>query len=235
MIDIIIPAHNAHDYTAECVQSIADNTEDYNIILIDNGSDPPYPEAVVRNAYNLGFPMAINQGFEKARAEYVCILNNDTIVTPDWMEVLLAHLKDGIDIIGPYSNYVHGKQQIKLPSVYSDKETLYEGAAKFHKENKGKRETVNWLIGVCLVFRRDLISKIGMFDESFGLGNSEDIDFCLRAQMAGMVMAIAQDCYIHHFGSITHKILKIDYAKQIKTNHDRLVAKWRGQDVCSTQ
>jgi len=101
MISIIIPIFNQHDMTYECIQAIREHTQDCEIILIDNGSDPPYKPTftgfiettLIRNDENKGFPVAANQGIQAAKGEIIILLNNDVIVTPGWAERLTGWLE----------------------------------------------------------------------------------------------------------------------------------------------
>ena len=109
MISIIIPVFNQHEMTKECLDAIRENTQNYQIILVDNGSDPPIPiddfqngystpygdifpgDIVIRNETNLGFPVAINQGIRASKGDVICVLNNDVIVTPGWTDRLRSN------------------------------------------------------------------------------------------------------------------------------------------------
>jgi len=75
MLSIIIPVYNAHEMTDECILSVMGNTQDYELILIDNGSTPPvrkpyagmHDVTLIRNEKNMGFPVAVNQGIRTAK------------------------------------------------------------------------------------------------------------------------------------------------------------------------
>ena len=77
MISVIIPIYNQHELTQECVEAVRLNTQDYELILIDNGSIPPIEKpyagfvdvTLIRNELNLGFPAAVNQGIREAKGE----------------------------------------------------------------------------------------------------------------------------------------------------------------------
>lgn len=100
MISIIIPVFNQHDMTEDCLLTLLDNTQDCEIIVVDNGSIPPIKPPfsgfteirVIRNEENKGFPVAVNQGVREAKGDIVILLNNDVIVTPGWAEKLRARL-----------------------------------------------------------------------------------------------------------------------------------------------
>ena len=233
MLSIIMPCLNLHEYTQECIQNIVETTKNFEIILIDNGSNPPYLSEdvkVIRNDINLGFPAAINQGLVVATGDIICVLNNDIITTPDWAEHLIWHLNNGLDVVGPRTNYIDGPQ-ILLISVYLNKEELYERAKEHYKKNKHKQWAFPRLVGFCLMFKREVYEKIGGFDEIFGIGNFEDDDWNLKAIEADYKTGIARDCYLHHFGSKTHELLSLDYNELLNKNRKIFQSRWSDKKI----
>jgi glycosyltransferase involved in cell wall biosynthesis len=117
VISIIIPTWNQNDMTRECVTAIRETTVDYELIVVDNGSDPPMPKmyagfndvTMIRNETNLGFPAAANQGVRAAKGEFVVLLNNDVVVAPGWEEGRSRRLN--VAIAGPMTNYCAGIQR----------------------------------------------------------------------------------------------------------------------------
>ncbi len=225
MISIIIPVFNQHEMTLECVTAIHENTEDYEVIVVDNGSDPPYEgDATIRNETNLGFPIAVNQGIREAKGDVICLLNNDVIVTPGWADRLLKSL-ERYAIVGPMTNYCAGIQSVGLP-VYYDRDELNKQAMAFTKARAGRELEVNWIIGFLFMFKRSLYDEIGPFDESLWPCSGEEIDFAFRARAKGHKVGIMQDIYVHHEGSITFKALDEDYNKIVERNNAHLAEKW---------
>jgi len=223
-----------------CIDSIKECTDNnHEIILVDNGStdetallskapDMQYDRCII-NEENLGFPKAVNQGVKAAKGDYVCILNNDVIVTPNWLNRLMAHLEGGFDAVGPCSNFVAGAQRVQI-GTYDNQEELHAQAESFYEKNAGTCEPVNWIIGFCMVLKKELFIELGGFDEDYGLGNSEDIDFCFKAKKTGCRIGIARDVYIHHFGHVTHEILELDIAALVAENNKKFYEKW-GQEA----
>ena len=233
-VSIIIPVYNKLEMTHECINSIIRNTStkfdmDYEIIVIDNGSKEMYTNESltiikIRNETNLGFPMAVNQGIKRATGDIICILNNDTILTPDCLERLVYHLKD-YDMVSPCTNYIlepypntkSGVQQV-LVDNYENKNELNEVANKFYEDNKYDSEPFHRLVFFCVIIKREVLEKVGLLNEVFSPGNFEDDDYCLRAIEKGFKLGIAKDVYIHHHGSVTHKLLNIEYHKLLAKN-----------------
>jgi GT2 family glycosyltransferase len=231
---IVVPAWNNFPYTRALIESIRDNTENYEIILVDNGSTdttkellPMHDLWIIRNETNLGFPKAVNQGLREVKTEYSVILNNDCVVTPHWLEKLINHLKK-YDIVGPISNYIAGRQR-KHISIYRDKKELYDVSNSMSRINNGKTEEVNWLIGMCLCFKTEILRSVGLLDEDFGIGNSEDLLWCYQAKQKGYKLAIAHDTYLHHAGSQTFQALGIDYSELLQKNTELLKQKMDGK------
>lgn len=234
MFSIVIPVFNQHDMTQECIDAIRENTQDCEIIIVDNGSTPPIKKPftgfietrVIRNEENKGFPVAINQGIRAAKGETIILLNNDCVVTPGWADGLLAHLNEGnVHIVGPVTNFAAGLQRVQIES-YGNKEELNKAAAALSEECAGEMEEVNFVIGFCMAFKRSLFEEIGPFDESLWPCSGEEISFCLKARAAGYKIGIAHDVYVHHEGSQTFKAMDVNYEEICKRNDAHLAEKW---------
>jgi len=111
-------------------------------------------------------------------------MNNDVVVTPGWLERMIAVAKSSprIGIVGPMSNHISGPQQV--PPVQYNEATLAgleDFAAAFARAHAGQSQHVWRVVGFCMLIKRTVIDKIGGLDERYGLGNFEDDDFSLRA------------------------------------------------------
>lgn len=236
MVSIIILTYNNLEYTKLCLSSIPASSDGkaIQIIVVDNGSSDGTVEFLdgekhinkIYNKNNLGFPKANNQGFEIAKGNYICILNNDVILTPYCFDNLIYYLSDGFDIIGPRTNFITGRQKYIIGNYKNENELNIQSEIVYQKF-KNKCLPVNWIIGFCMLIKRSVIDDIGLFDEDYGLGNWEDIDFCTRAKYKGYKIGIAEDVYVHHFGFTTwnsHK--ELNYHKIITENRNKFKEKW---------
>lgn len=235
MTSIIIPTYNGLSLLQSCVQSIRGCTpEAHEIIVVDNGSTDGTVE-FCREAgltfaslpYNYGFPAACNVGLKMSRGEQLLLLNNDVIVTHEWLTRLLEGLHSGEDVglIGPTSNRVSGRQQIKLG--YRGITEYHAAAAGYTEANRGVRLPVSRLVGFCLLFRRTVMDKIGLLDERFSPGHYEDDDYCYRARKLGYRLLIARDCYVHHMGSASfRKKQQRSLKRLIAVNRKKFIRKW---------
>ena len=80
-----------------------------------------------------------------------------------------------------------------------------------------------------MLMKRDVIARVGLLDERFGLGNFEDDDYCLRAREAGFRLVIAGDVFIHHFGSRTFVGQGVDFAAAMRHGQQVFEQKWPGK------
>lgn len=241
IVSIIIPTFNQLKYTEECIQSIYSRTTiPLELIVIINNKNDGTVEFLnqlsnthnnikhIINDENKGFPISVNQGISNAGSEFVLILNNDVVVTNYWLETLadIANRNELIGIVGPISNEVSGIQKDK-DANYKTIDEMHLYAASVKEKNKNKVLQFPRVAFLCTLIKREVIEKIGGLDERFSPGNFEDDDFCLRAQLAGYKTVIAQDVFIHHYGS---KSFKADgekkYAERLQTNHKIFVDKW---------
>ena len=197
--DIIIPIWNQPQYTRECIEHLVKNTRyPYRLILIDNGSDAAtrdYLKALaidgaekvlIRNESNLVFVKAVNQGLKASGAPYVCVLNNDTIPAPGWLENLVEFAE------------THKDAGLLNPVCDGHGDAPVEEYAKRLETNKGRYMEMNQCFGFCMLIKREVIDKIGYLDEAFGIGGFDDTDYSMRAHKAGYRCVSVHNAYVYH-------------------------------------
>jgi len=226
---------NAPEYTEAAVSSIVRCTRvPHEIIVVDNGSREETRARLARlenvrivyNERNLGFATGCNQGAAIARGTHVVWLNNDVIVTDGWLDALLA-LHDQRATIGmtvPVSNNVHGHQRI--PDAPADVARLSAFAAERAARLRGRWYRADVAMGLCMCIRREVIDEIGGMDPRYAVGNFEDIDYCVRTRAAGYEIAVCEDSFIHHFGSVSFRANSVDYEGQSTSNFKQFVERW---------
>jgi GT2 family glycosyltransferase/Flp pilus assembly protein TadD len=242
LASLIILCCNEVEVTRLCLDSVFRHTrQPYEIILIDNASTDgtaeylrliqkhPCPQRIeiIHNSENRGYPAGVNQGLAVAQGDYLVLLNNDVVVTPHWLDRLVAsvlHDWPAIGLAGAVTNYAPPPQQVK--AGYAALTDLDSFANSWAKAHSGQACEVARLTGFCLLLRRDVFEKIGSLDEQFGLGFFDDDDLCLRARQAGFRLALTQDCYVHHFGSQTFRSLGVDTEALLDANLAIYRDKW---------
>ena len=237
-ISIVMLTWNGLKFTKECVESVmrhADDSISIQFVFVDNGSSDgtvDYLRTVpssklICNQENKGFAAGNNQGILASDGEYICLLNNDTVVTQGWLTRLLGCLQKDptIAIVGPRSNNVAWSQLVyNVP--YKSTPEMEAFAFQWSLQHKDKGFFPHKLIGHCMLFHKDLIAKIGGLDERFFPGNYEDDDFCLRARISGQILWVANDVYIHHYGGSTFRTNQTNYSASAYMNAERFSKKW---------
>jgi GT2 family glycosyltransferase/Flp pilus assembly protein TadD len=246
LASILILCCNELDYTRRCLQSVLRHTrQPYELVLVNNGSTDgtaefleelrgeagrpggPVRVEVIHNQTNRGFAAGCNQALALAAGRYLVFLNNDTVVSEAWLAGLIGgalHDWPHVGMVGPVTNYARPPQQI--PVDYRQVDGLELFAARRRREYAGKAVVCPRLTGFCLLVRREVLDEIGGFDESYGQGFFEDDDLCVRAAAAGYKLVVAEDVFVHHFGSRTFRGQGVDCRKQLRENFERFKAKW---------
>lgn len=243
LVSIVMLSWNALDYTKMALESIREHTTgEYEIVIVDNGSNPETVEwlrsqshiRVIFNATNRGFAGGNNQAIAACRGEYVVLLNNDVIVTDGWLESLLSAF-DRIPALGvsaPLSNKIAGHQQT-VDSVYGDLDEMQAYARRRRERHRGEGYLTDRVIGFCMCIDRRVIEEVGGIDEGYGVGNFEDDDYCIRVRAAGYKIYVCNDSFIHHFGSKTFEANKIDWQGAMQRNWVRFARKWAYKETLS--
>lgn len=234
---IVVVTYNNLLFTQMCLASVLGNTAgDFEVIVVDNASTDgtaAYVEAVARmnprvrlfrNAENCGFAAANNRGLAAANGRFLVLLNNDTIVPPNWLGQLIAHLVDSsIGLVGPVTNRIGNEAEIKTSY------RTYGQMLSFATGRKGDASDIDTACMFCLAMRRDTYAAIGPLDVRFGIGMFEDDDYCIRAREAGYRVVCAEDCFVHHFGQASFGLLAAagEYGDLFDRNRRLFEAKWR--------
>ncbi len=224
--DIIIPVWNQLELTRDCIEYLVRNTRyPYRLVIIDNGSEKQTEEylkelsrdnklkvSLIRNETNLGFVKAVNQGLEISGADYVCLLNNDVLVSEGWLSEMVdvAESDTKIGIVNPDNKEVNSGSMNELLRYKS--ESLKKCPRRFTE--------VMAAMGFCMLIKRELILKIGLLDEIFGLGGWDDMDYSRRAWQAGYKCIAAKRSFVVHrvhssFNSLG-KVRKRQVARQTR-------------------
>ncbi|MDR4508971.1 MAG: glycosyltransferase [Candidatus Brocadiaceae bacterium] len=240
LVSIIILTCNALEYTRMCIKSIQNHTiHPYEIIFVDNGStdgtidflekiiDQNTNYKLIKNNENKGFSAGNNLGIAAAKGTYVMLLNNDVLVSDYWLRSMVRCIEkdEKIGMVGPITNFISGRQAIKeVP--YSDENGFYDFANKLREHNKGRLTPRRRIAGFALLMKKTLYEELGGLDETFGIGNFEDDDLCVRARQKGYAIMVDESAYIHHFGNQTFKANKMNYQKNLNEKLALFNKKW---------
>jgi len=229
--DIIIPVWNQLDVTRDCIDSVLKHTDyPYRFIIIDNGSEKEtegYLKGLkdisiadiilIRNDRNLGFVKAVNQGIKASDARYLCILNNDTIVTGGWLGemVRIIETNPAIGLLNPSSN---------TSGQFSKDQSINDYAASLRRFS-GQIQELYTCRGFCMLLKREVIERLGSLDEIYHLGYFDDTDYCKRAQLSGYRTARAKAAYVYHKENTSFKGLEENKAL-FENNEKIFFSRW---------
>ena len=220
-VDIVVCVHNALIDVMRCLDSLFRNTyPPFHLIIVDDGSGPEtqaylerivvgQPALLIRNDEAVGYTKAANSGLRLSRADFVVLLNSDTIVPMFWLDRLVecANSSDQIGMVGPLSNTASWQSVPLVTDLNGDwaQNPLPDGWSVDDYANEVARVSqriyprVGFLNGFCLLIKRRLIADVGVFDDNtFARGYGEENDFALRATHRNWRLVIADDCYVYH-------------------------------------
>ncbi len=215
VVSIIILNWNRKDDTISLLQSIGKvSYPNFLLILVDNASSDGTVDAVkekfpfvkiIPNSENLRFAGGNNVGIEYAlqtKTDYVLLLNNDTIVDPNFLSKLVEYAEGNNDvgIGGPKIFYYYDQRRIWFAGGKIDYWKGWISHIGIREVDHGQYDSareVDYITGCCMLVKREVIEKIGKLDESYFI-YGEDSDWCIRAKRAGYSLVYVPSSIIWH-------------------------------------
>ncbi|WP_298904798.1 glycosyltransferase family 2 protein [uncultured Psychroserpens sp.] len=246
-LSVVILNYNVRYFLELCLKSVEAALVhiDSEIIVVDNQSSDDSCEMIkkrfprvtlIENQSNYGFSKGNNIGVAKAKGDYVCILNPDTIVAEDTFERLLNKFDDqlkqgilGCRLIDGKGQFLpESKRNIPTPSVAIKK--MLGWSTSYYASHVDEKESakVSVFVGAFMLMRKVVYSNVNGFDEDYFM-YGEDIDLSYKVQKAGYFNSYHGDVAIVHFkGESTLKdkvyakrfygAMQIFYNKHFKSN-----------------
>lgn len=225
-LSIIIVNYNTRELTLHALESIyASQTEfSYEVILVDNLSSDGsvasirelHPRVrIIQNDENVGFAKANNQGIALSKGRYVLLLNSDTYVNGDTIQVMATFMEDNPGIGASTCKVVLPdgrldpacKRGFPTPLAaffyLSGLSKIFPKSPIFNRYHLGHLDPnevnlVDAIVGAFMLVRRDVIDAVGLLDESFFM-YGEDIDWCFRIREAGWPIYFYPRTQIVHY------------------------------------
>lgn len=220
LVSIIIANWNGGEVFKNCLRSIKTiNYPRWELIIVDNGSIdgsdqfakkiiPQTHLKLIKNNQNLGFALANNQGYEKAEGKYLLLLNNDTVIDPNFLTLLIQEIESdkSIGIIQPKIYVLDQKDHLDNIGSYLTITGFLQhiGYLARDSEDFNKERYIFSSKGACMLIRKKIVDQIGLFDSDFGT-YFEETDFCWRVWLIGYRVLFFPKSKIFHKIGFTSK------------------------------
>ena len=227
-VSAIIVNYNTREYLRRCISSIIDksNKEDIEIFVVDNNSSDGSQKMIktefsyihlIENKENIGYGRAINRVIKLTTTKYLIILNSDIEFKNDVINEFLNFAKSNekIGIIGPKLLNSDGTVQVSynkgylnMCSLFLDRVLFYNFFKLkirknklflnlFHSSNKVRK--VGWVGGSCLFINKEVLDKVGYFDEEYFM-YGEEMELCKRIRNNGYLIYYLPKAEVIHHG-----------------------------------
>lgn len=215
---VFIPVFGRFDLAIACIRAVVQHTpESVEILVVDDGSPTPLasqlPEGMagdprirwVRNETNIGYLRSANCAMSLRLGADVALVNSDVLVGPEWFARLRAAAYSATNVATASAMTDEGA----ILTVSLDGMRVRAGDADaIRRVNENLAALLPMApaqipvaVGHCIYVRGDAIVSVGVFDEAYGMGYEEEVDFSLRCANAGLIQVVAPDVYVHHEGS----------------------------------
>lgn len=215
---VVIPNYNGIQYLADCLNSLKNQSvRDFDVIVVDDCStDDSIKEtecnfswvSSVKRDKNGGFAVSVNDGIRLAKengAEYVILLNNDTVAENTFVEKLVNAIEEDERIFSVQAKML----SLKEPDIIDDAGDFYTVLGWAYARGKGKDASKynkkGSIFAACAgaaIYRVAVFDEIGMFDEAH-FAYLEDIDLGYRALLYGYINMYEPEAVVYHAGSAT--------------------------------
>lgn len=224
-LSIIIVNYNTSDLTIQAIKSIyqSHTKYSYEIFVVDNASSDHSVKLIERefsdinmiiNNKNVGFSRANNQAIKKAIGKYILLLNSDTVIKHDTIEIMLDFMNrettvgaSGCKVVLPDGSLDKAcRRGFPTPSAsfyyMSGLSRVFPKSVKFNQYHlsyldENEANPIDCLVGAFMLVRKDVVDEVGLLDETFFM-YGEDIDWCYRIKEVGW------DIYYYPLTSIVH-------------------------------
>ena len=237
-LSVILLNYNTRELTRKCLASIFASKTNYSfeVIVADNGSKDEsvemirkdFPQVkVIENNANLGFSKGNNVAIKQANGRLVLLLNTDTEIRPDALDVSIKYFDEHPDvgILGAKVLLPDGSLdkacRRRFPNPWNSFLRLF-GLKKFSNYNINspidQTIEIDAVMGAYLMIRRSVIDKIGLLDEDYFM-YGEDLDWCWEAKQAGYKVVYYPKAEITHYKYGSSQLIPF---KTIRMAHDAM-------------
>lgn len=226
LVSIIMANWNGGEVYEKCLISLSKmDYPSWELIVVDNGSedgttelslDPKFRiknSILIKNKTNVGFAPANNQGLTKARGKYLLLLNNDTLVNSNFLNIMVKKMEEDVTIgvIQPKIRMMDTPEYLDNAGSFLTRIGFLHhwGFAKKDTKEFDKEREVFATKGACMLIRKSILKDtLGLFDDSF-MSYFEETDFCWRVWLMGHRVIYYPKTEIRHKVGYTIKRLDV--------------------------
>lgn len=241
-VSVIVVNWNRGDLLRGCLRSLAaQRGVEFEIIVVDNGSTDHSAQVVedfqnstnlsvqlIRNAGNLGFCAANNQGIAAARGEFIALLNNDAEAEAEWLLSMWRELANSpaVGMIACKILVYEDPRKIDKAGhlIYPDGQNRGRGTGEIDIGQYDRVEEVLWPDGCAALYRKAMLDEIGGFDEDL-FAYADDAELGLRARVAGWRCLYTPQAVVRHRRGSTLGVLSSRRLELIERNRILLAVK----------
>ena len=217
-VAVVIPSWNSAGLLPRCLDSLADQGAELELLVVDNGSSDGSVELLrergvphVALPHNTGFAAAVNLGAARTRAPLVLALNADTVLEPGAVGRLAEALATDPGLGGVQPRILQlepgADRDLAGARLYSrgmalsaDGRAFEQGAGEAQDARSATAREVFGVCGAACLLRRDLFEQLGGYDERY-FAFYEDVDLNVRARIAGWRFAYVPEAVVWHVGN----------------------------------
>ncbi|KPX28110.1 Glycosyl transferase, group 2 protein [Pseudomonas ficuserectae] len=224
LVTLVIPTRNAYALVKQCIDSIKSLTtyKNYEIILIDNGSDDPESLEyfaqigqeenirVLRDDGPFNYSALNNAAVRIAKGELIGLINNDIeVITPEWLsEMVSIALQPKVGAVGarlwyPDNRLQHGGVVVGIGGVAGHAHKYLPKGAHGYFCRAELIQEFSAVTAACLIIKKSIFDEVGGLDEQHLKIAFNDVDFCLRVQEAGYLNVWTPFSELYHHESAT--------------------------------
>lgn len=215
LVYIILVNYNGYKDTIECVNSLKKiSYKNYKIVVVDNASSDNSVEIlmeelsncmIIESKKNIGFAGGNNLGIKYAlnhNADYIMLLNNDTIVESQFLNDMINsfNVNNKIGIVGCKIMYYPEKNIIWYGGGYIDWFKFigaHYGMRQIDKGQCNNKKEIDFVTGCCMLVKREVFEKVDLLSEDYFM-YFEDVDFCVKVKNAGFMIWYNPEAVIYH-------------------------------------
>ena len=212
LISVIVPIFNGDKYIGRCLRSLLSQSlsqEDFEIILINDGSFDNTDFAlklfeggiirVLKNKKNMGLPYSLNKGIKKSKGKYIVRVDADDYVNKDFLLILKRFLEENPNMDAVSCDYQLVDSDENLISIENSEDNP---------------------IGCAIMFKKQHLLKIGMYDEDMKINEEKDLIFRFKKFFSIYRIQIPLYRYRKHENNITNNIKNVQfYDSKLKKKH----------------